>query len=83
MLSECMPKGYVFPGHDLNSQELRNNHAHLCDVICPQKPLTHMISCEASPQLLKQAGEVSLLTSVLPVRKVMLRDVERLPQGFK
>lgn len=68
MLSECMPRG-----HDL---ELRNNHTHFCDVMCPQKPLTQTISCEASPQLLKQAGEVSLLTSILLVRKVMLRNVE-------
>ena len=30
MLSAGLPKVCVFPAHDLNSQELRNHHSHLC-----------------------------------------------------
>lgn len=80
MLNECMPRGHVFPGHDLNSQELRNNHTHLCDILCLTKPLTQMISPEASPQPLK-AGEVFLSPFVLLMRKVISEMLSDLPKN--
>lgn len=73
IFNECIPKVHAFPGHNFNCQESRNNHTHLLH-------LTQMISYEASPQLLKLAGEVFLSPFSL-MRKVMLR-VKQLAQGL-